>query len=102
METKFIRRSGLPQAEIGAESLALLDAEKGKYFGLEDTSLRIWQLLETPTSVADLCQQLIAEFDVAPDACREEVREFIAQLIKEGLVSAVDAGLCPSEPNLGT
>ena len=57
-------RLGLSQAVIGTENLALLDADKGKYYGLDDTSLRIWQLLENPMSAPEFCEKLLQEFDV--------------------------------------
>lgn len=88
MESRFVRRS-LPQAVLGKGSLALLDATKGKYFGLGGTAFRIWELLEHPITLPDLCDRLLSDFDVAPKQCREQVEEFIAQLIKEGLVSEV-------------
>ena len=90
MKVRFVRKSGLPQAEISVEDLALYDAAKGKYFGLEGSSIHIWQLLESPMSIRGLCERLLVEFDVAPDVCRQQVQEFVAQLIKEGLVSQVD------------
>lgn len=91
MEIKYVRKQQMPEAELGAQSLAVLDAEKGKYFGLDGTAFRIWQLLEDPISIGELCEKLLGEFDISPDICRVQVREFITQLINEGLISEVDA-----------
>lgn len=90
MELRFVRNSSLPRADIGLEDLALFDAEKGKYFGLEGVASRIWQLLEGPISIRELCERLIVDFDVTPGECREQVQTFIAQLIQEGLVFQLD------------
>ena len=80
------RRSALPQATIGASEIVLLDTSAGKYHGLKGPAARIWELLETPTSLAKICERLVAEFEVEPDVCRQDVESFVGQLIGENLV----------------
>jgi len=67
-------------------SVVMMSLDLGKYFGLNEVGSRIWELLEQPRSMADLCAVLQQEFDVDPNACHEEVSEFLVTLAKEGLI----------------
>jgi hypothetical protein len=66
-------------AKVGAE-IVMMSVEQGKYIGLNEVGARIWDLLDTPQSVDSLCIELVDEFDVAPDACRSEVEDFLTLL----------------------
>lgn len=86
MSERWVRRAGLPEATLGPDSIAILDLTKGRYYGMDATALRIWQLLERPMTGAELETQLMREFDVEADTCRAEVADFIAKLLAEGLI----------------
>ena len=70
-------------AKVGDE-LVMMSAEKGNYIGLSDVGARVWELIETPRSLDDVCAQLVQEFDVTPDVCRAEVEAFVNELVKQG------------------
>lgn len=89
MSTLLVRRGGFAEAELGPESLALLDVEKGRYYGLDGTALRIWQLLETPTSLEAIGDALVGEYEVDRATCDREVAAFVSRLSDEGLISSV-------------
>jgi Coenzyme PQQ synthesis protein D (PqqD) len=59
-------------------------AEHGKYLGLNEVGRRVWELIETPRDVADVCRTLETEFDVAPEICRAEVETFLNELVENG------------------
>jgi hypothetical protein len=67
-------------------TVVMMSLDLGKYFGLNEVGSRIWELLEQRRSMADLCASLQQDFDVDPDACHEEVSEFLVALAKEGLI----------------
>ncbi len=67
-------------------SVVMMSLDLGKYFGLNEVGSRIWELLERPRPMADLCAVLQQEFDVDPDACHAEVSEFLLALANEGLI----------------
>jgi hypothetical protein len=73
-------------AKVGDE-LVMMSAAKGNYLGLTEVGARIWELIETPTSVDDVCARLQSEFDVAPAVCRAEVEAFLRELEAGGAVS---------------
>lgn len=88
LDTTLIRGTGVVEAEINSEVVAM-NIETGNCYGLNSVGSRVWQLLASPISVRNLCEQLRAEFDVAPDICEREVLNLLRELRAEDLVSAV-------------
>ncbi len=66
-------------AKVGDE-LVMMSAAKGNYIGLSAVGARIWELIETPRTVEELCGALVTEYDVDPATCRAEVDAFLATL----------------------
>jgi len=66
--------------------IVMLSPDRGAYFSLGPTGSRIWELLETPVSVDELCSGLVEEFAVDADTCRAETLEFLEELLRVGLV----------------
>ena len=59
------------------DTIVMMDVDEGKYYELDQIGARLWTLLETGRSAADLCDALSAEFDVDPDTCRRDTLEFL-------------------------
>ena len=76
-------------------TVVMMSLDLGKYFGLNEVGSRIWELLKEPRAMGDLCASLQQDFDVDPDACHEEVSEFLVALAKEGLI---EIDLDPPDP----
>jgi len=72
-------------AKVGNE-LMMMSAAKGNYIGLSKVGARIWELIETPRSVEQVCDALVAEYDVDPATCRAEVDAFLASLAEHDAV----------------
>lgn len=72
-------------AKVGSE-LVMMSATKGNYIGLSAVGARIWELIETPRSVDQLCDALITEYDVEPATCRTEVDTFLATLAEHDAI----------------
>ncbi|MBO9499205.1 MAG: PqqD family protein [Novosphingobium sp.] len=65
----------------------MMHVERGKYIGLTETGARIWDLLEEPRPLDDLCAQLCREYRISPSACRAEVEAFLLEMEKRGAVA---------------
>lgn len=63
-----------------------LNPESGVCFGLNRTGLRILKSVATPASVVEICQQVLADYDVDPQRCEREVVALLRDLEAEGLV----------------
>ena len=68
------------------DEVAILDLDRAIYFGLQGVGVHIWNSLEKPRSVADLCASIQAEFDVSEAACQADVVQILASLEEERLV----------------
>lgn len=68
------------------DELIILNMENGKYYGLQDTSLEIWELLDIYTNEDELLDQVLKIYKENKDTIKKEIKQFIFNLTKEGLV----------------
>jgi hypothetical protein len=80
------RRGDWLSAKIGDE-LVMMNASSRHYVGMSEVGARIWELIEQPRSLDDVCAQLQGEYDVAPEICRSEVEAFLQELMGHGAVA---------------
>jgi hypothetical protein len=84
----FARKDGWLAAMVGDE-LVMMSAESGVYLGLNGVGARVWEIIETPTALPDICAALAAEFDTTPEACQPEVEAFLNELAERGAAVAL-------------
>ena len=71
--------------KIGDESV-LLDLKTERYLGLDDVSTRIWEVLTTGGSIQSAYETLLAEYDVDAERLRQDLEDFVRELLQLGLV----------------
>lgn len=86
-DTRLARAPELLRTEFPRETL-LMSLEAGRYYGLEGTARRVWDLLEAPCSLQELLGRLGEEYDASPERLSQDVRGFLEELIREGIVVA--------------
>lgn len=79
------RSGGFLTAEIDDEVVAL-SIEKGQCYSLNKTGSRIWNLIEGPTRIEDICKALAGRYDVDRDSCEREVLALLEELRAEGMI----------------
>jgi hypothetical protein len=84
--TILARPANLVASEIDGE-MVILDIESGHFFQLNQIGSRIWEAIEAPTTMAELCRSMQDRFDVDQKTCRRDVNDFVAQLSQSGLVT---------------
>lgn len=72
-----------------AESV-LLDLETRRYYTLNETGTRIWQLLSEGRPVSDIAVVLTSEFEVSENDARDHARALIDELVEDGLIDKLD------------
>jgi hypothetical protein len=77
-ERMFARVEDVLYAAVNPEEAVMLGVNAGRYYGLNAVAMRIWEMLETPMTPADLCECLQGEFAVDAQTCAEEVQEFLS------------------------
>lgn len=87
-DTKIARTESIVASSINDE-LVMFDADAGQYYSLNPVAAQVWQHLETPKTIADLCALLTDSFDVTKEQCTEELISFLPDLEKKGLISVV-------------
>jgi hypothetical protein len=86
----LVARNEEPIAVEVDRSVVMMSLDQGMYFGLEGTGPRIWALLERPRTVQQLCDELMAAFEVDPDVCFREVCAFLEEMRRAQLVRIHD------------
>jgi len=81
----YRRKDGWLAAYVG-EELVMMSAESGAYLGLNDVGAKIWEMIEQPCALSDICEGLAREFETTPQACQAEVGAFLAELEARGAV----------------
>jgi len=84
------RTSNVVFSKLDDELLAI-DAQSGYCYSMNETAGRIWELINVPVSVGELCSQLRTEFSVDEDVCRKEILALLKLLLAAGLIQVKDA-----------
>ena len=76
----------------------LLNLETERYFGLDETGTRMWQLATDLPSLEAAYEQLLAEYDVEPELLRSNFLELLNRLVDNGLlqVHPANVGTAPA------
>lgn len=68
------------------DELVMFSLERGMYYGLDNIASAIWQRIEHPISVGDLCTALMEDFNVDHETCQRDTLELLTWLLQHGLV----------------
>jgi len=83
--TKYMRNSKTISGRLHDE-LVMMDLDQGKYFSLNPVATRIWDLLEQPIAIEELCSFLMDEYLVNSAQCLADVGNHLAEMEKIGLL----------------
>ena len=70
---------------FGTEGI-LLDQTGETYFSLNETGVRMWELLTSGLSTSEISETIAQEFDAPVDQIVEDVDAFVTQLGQRGIV----------------
>lgn len=90
LNTIVSRRSDLLSSDLSATEMVMMNLDRGFYYGMEETAKAIWERLAEPRTVADLCADLLAHYDIEQATCEREVLAFVDELLKEELIRVHD------------
>ncbi|TYL36442.1 PqqD family protein [Natronococcus pandeyae] len=68
------------------EEEVILHLDSNTYFGLNEVGTRIWELVQEPRTVAEVCDAIVTEYDVDPARCESDVRVFLDRLAEADLI----------------
>ena len=74
-------------------TIVMMSVEQGKYYGLDSVGSRIWNLLEQPRRIMEVCAIIQDEFAVERETCERDVLEFIDRLVAVNLLKVVNESI---------
>ncbi len=89
LNQKITPHSDVIATELENREAVLLHLNTKKYYSLNVTGFRIWQLLDTGRTPVEICSAIQTEFDVTDEKARESVLKIVAELKNEQLVQVV-------------
>lgn len=87
------RNDNIPTIELDGD-VAMMNIEKGKYYGLNSVASRVWELLEESQIFSELIELLLKEYDVDKTTCEQDVSELLDSLNEAGLIT-ISEGVKP-------
>jgi hypothetical protein len=97
----FTNRASVPQHVLVRfldREAVLLNLETERYFGLDETGTRMWQVVTAAPRIHAAYEELLAEFDVEPEELRANFAELLNRLMDNGLLEVLpaDVGTAPA------
>ena len=85
----YLRNAEILSAASGAGQVMMASIENGRYYAATEVGAHIWEMLETPHSIAALCVAVRSEFEVDEATCAAGVTRFVDELVQDGLATQV-------------
>ncbi|MDD5597009.1 MAG: PqqD family protein [Victivallaceae bacterium] len=82
----LICRSDNPLVNKLDGEVIMLDPQKGVYYNLNRVGSFIWDMLEKPATLDDICREILSEFEVEEEICRKDAVEYITRMNEYGLI----------------
>jgi hypothetical protein len=73
------------------DEVAILNLKSTMYFGLDELGAYIWQVLNEPRPVSEICSMVVDRYEVDTTRCTVDVLNFMAKLEKVGLIELLQA-----------
>jgi hypothetical protein len=83
--TRVSRTPDLMATAIDDE-LVILNMATNSYIALDAVARRVWELMETPARVDELCDQLESEFEAPEGQIPRDVVVLLQEMLRDGLV----------------
>ena len=69
-----------------AGETAIVNFKNGVYYGLDPVGTQVWNRLGRITTFGELCDSLIADYDVEKSRLEADIRSFLGELAEQGLI----------------
>lgn len=78
------------QTRLADGDTVLLDMASKRYFSLNETGARVWDLLKEKNTVAEIAADLQQRYEVSADDAAASVTRILSELISQQLVTAAN------------
>lgn len=76
-------------SDLAGESV-ILNLKTGMYFGLNEVGASVWNLLQEPCAVKDICTQILEEYEVEPEQCERDILALLTEMVESELIEIKD------------
>ena len=87
--SKVVASQNPVSANLAGEAV-ILDPDSGMYYGLNEVGARVWELIQEPKMVDEIRDALLAEYEVEPERCQQDLFALLQNLADKGLVEIDD------------
>lgn len=84
-DSLLVARAGNASCELDGEAV-VLNVDTGLYHGLDPVGSRVWALVQQGVTFRSLHEQLLQEYDVAPETLSADLRRLLEEMSAAGLV----------------
>jgi len=85
INSKIVRNNKIISSDMDGETV-MMSIENGEYYGINPIGSRIWELLEHPVTLSEICELLLKKYDVDANQCQTEVLKFANHLFEKKLI----------------
>ena len=85
LSEKFTIPNQVMARTVGDETV-ILDLASGTYFGLDPVGARVWQLIGEGKELAEICETMLEEYEVATERLQADVMRLAAELAERNLI----------------
>jgi len=68
----------------------ILHTDAEKYYGFNEVGTYIWELVQEPHTIEEVCRAVTDEYGVTYECCREDIHNLTSELIEYDLVRTTD------------
>jgi hypothetical protein len=97
MNPVYPARSKQVAARMLGGEMMIMSPTDVTLFNLNDVGSAIWNAADGRTSLDEIVARLCDEFDVTPDAARQDAETFVAELAAHGILHLSDQPAAPAE-----
>ena len=84
-DSRFVVSPDQVSCDLGGEA-AILHLKTAIYYGLDPVGARVWDLLRTPKTLAEIRDALLTEYEVDSETCERDLRDLLEKLAAGRLI----------------
>lgn len=89
LNSRVARSEEVLTSEVDGE-VVMMSIDQGTYSGLDGIGSEIWRLLDSPLTVSEICDAMMARYDVERDVCEKDVLAFLDDLASDDTIRVVE------------
>jgi len=66
--------------------VVILDIKSGAYYGLNQVGASIWNFIQTPKTVKEIQDNILAEYEVDTEVCKRDISALLEDLAAKELI----------------